>query len=259
MIHRLSWFIKHRLTRETKLRLAPLLCAPNSLLNPLRYRPWTPFRLSHLSRIGEAASLGPLQREEALMVFALTRVLRPRVIVEFGFFHGDSTFNFLRAADKGTKVFSFDIGDIPAAIAERNFRRFENFRFIRKSQAEFEATDIDGHKIDLVLIDAAHELSLNVATFTRIRASLADNAVILVHDTGTWAKEHFSELNSLFAEFRPAQWLNTREFEHQPEERWFVNWILREHPEFSQIHLHSLNTMRHGITILQRSTMLPTK
>jgi hypothetical protein len=42
-----------------------------------------------------------------------------------------------------------------------------------------------------------------------------------------------------------------------PDERAFVNWLLDEHPEFSQVHFHSRRTTRCGITVLQRSEPLP--
>ncbi len=43
-----------------------------------------------------------------------------------------------------------------------------------------------------------------------------------------------------------------------PDERAFLNWLLDEHPEFSQIHFHSRQTVRCGITLLQRSAPLAT-
>jgi hypothetical protein len=47
------------------------------------------------------------------------------------------------------------------------------------------------------------------------------------------------------------------EREVMPGERAFMNWLLDEHPEFSQVHLHSQRTVRCGITVLQRSAPLP--
>jgi hypothetical protein len=46
------------------------------------------------------------------------------------------------------------------------------------------------------------------------------------------------------------------EYEGQPDERAFVNWLLEQHSEFSQIHLHSVRTIRCGLTLLQRSVPL---
>jgi hypothetical protein len=46
------------------------------------------------------------------------------------------------------------------------------------------------------------------------------------------------------------------EFEVRSGERAFVNWLLDEHPEFSQVHLHSERTPRCGITLLQRAACL---
>ena len=41
-------------------------------------------------------------------------------------------------------------------------------------------------------------------------------------------------------------------------ERLFVNTLLRNYPDFSQIHLHSSYTLRNGITLLQKTAPLVT-
>jgi hypothetical protein len=40
------------------------------------------------------------------------------------------------------------------------------------------------------------------------------------------------------------------EYEGQPGERGFVNWVLEAHPEFSQVHFHSLRTIRNGFILI---------
>src|SRR3954463_13145797 len=53
------------------------------------------FDLAHLAWYEEELAVGPLQREEALLLFALVRVMRPAVVVELGFLQGRSALNFL--------------------------------------------------------------------------------------------------------------------------------------------------------------------
>lgn len=83
---------------------------------------------------------------------------------------------------------------------------------------------------------------------------LAPRGVIAVHDTGTVPR----------ALLPPRHWaLQTREgwvddeYEVMSGERAFVNWVLESHPDFSQVHLHSVRTSRCGLTLLQRSAPLP--
>ena len=83
---------------------------------------------------------------------------------------------------------------------------------------------------------------------------LAPNAILAVHDTGTVPRHLVPSRNSWFG--NTTGWIDD-ECEVMPGERAFVNWLLDEHPEFSQVHFHSRHTLRCGITILQRSARLP--
>ena len=124
--------------------------------------------LAHLVRHDETA-WGPVQRDEALFLHALVRVLRPSTVVEIGFLHGDSAFNLLRALDADARLYSFDIDPAAESVAQRErFRRDSRFVFRRRSQADLTAEDMDGRQPDLVFLDASHDLELNEATFSRV-------------------------------------------------------------------------------------------
>jgi len=192
------------------------------------------------------------------MLFALTRVLRPAVVVEVGVLGGQSAFNFLRALDPGATLYSFDIAEPSAVIAEEAFGDVPNFVFHRVSQDEIGPEHVDGRAVDLAFLDASHELELNRRTFDRLVPMLSPSGVVAVHDTGTWSRQHFGPLHHAVAAEHPALWTTPDEFEHQRGEREFVNWVLDRHPEFSQIHLHSTRTVRHGTTLMQRSGRLRT-
>jgi predicted O-methyltransferase YrrM len=215
---------------------------------------------THLHAFHEGGEvIGPLQRDEALVLFALVRAVRPRTIVEFGFDQGRSAFNFLRALDADGRVYSFDVRDEPARLAEALFGGDERLRFVRKSQAAFEPADVDGRPVDLVLLDASHDLALNQETLRRVLPTLAPQAILAVHDTGTVTRAALTPRQQAEADAGwSRQWVADDEFEHQPGERATVNWLRAEHPEFAQIHLHTLRVPRWGLTLLQRSGHLPT-
>jgi hypothetical protein len=82
---------------------------------------------------------------------------------------------------------------------------------------------------------------------------MAPDAILAVHDTGTIPRELLPEGHYFFNS--PMGWIGDRR-EVEPDERGFVNWVLDHHPEFSQVHLHSLRVLRCGITLLQRSAPL---
>jgi hypothetical protein len=195
----------------------------------------------------------------------MVRVLRPRTVVEIGFLRGDSAFNFLTALDADARLYSFDVDPAAESIARERFGNDSRFVFRRRSQADLTAEDVDGREADLVFLDAAHDFELNRMTFSRLLPIMSPDAILAVHDTGTIPRRLVqpdavpSEL-AMVGEWWLAHpevgWIGD-EREVESDERAFVNWVLEEHPDFSQIHLHTTRTFRYGLTLLQRSTALP--
>jgi predicted O-methyltransferase YrrM len=196
---------------------------------------------------------GPVQRDEALLLHALVRALRPLTIVEIGFFRGDSTANFLRAADPDARVYAFDNDPACAEVARNRFGDDPRLVFRVRSQETLTGDDLDGRLADFVFIDGAHELALNTATFERLLPLMQSNAIVAIHDTGTISRAFVPD-GHWTLDVRE-RWVGD-EYEHQPDERAFANWLLENHPEFSQVHFHSRRVFRHGLTVVQRSEPL---
>ncbi|HEX8204553.1 MAG TPA: class I SAM-dependent methyltransferase, partial [Solirubrobacteraceae bacterium] len=134
---------------------------------------------THLHAFHEgSARIGPLQREEALVLFALVRAVRPQTVLEFGFGEGRSAFNFLRALDRDARLYTFDVDETAARLAAQLFGGDERVRFLRKSQGDFEPSDVEGRTVDLVLLDGAHDLALNQETLRRVLPVLAGDAIL---------------------------------------------------------------------------------
>lgn len=213
-------------------------------------------RMSHLLAYREDDAIGPLQRDEAVALFGIVRTLRPQVVVEFGFFHGHSAFNFLQALEQDALLFSYDVDADSRKRAETEFTFDPRFRFVAKSQTDFDPADTGGREIDFVFFDAAHELDLNQETFRRILPHLTDEAMLAVHDTGVWNRSHFAPIHETFTREMPGAWLDAETYAHQPGERVFIDWIVDTYPEFTAIHFHSTRTLRHGFTLLQKKRAL---
>lgn len=213
-------------------------------------------RMSHLLAYREDDAIGPLQRDEAIALFGIVRTLRPRVVVEFGFFHGHSAFNFLQALEPDARLFSYDIDGNSKKRAETEFTFDRRFQFLAKSQTDFDPKDIGGGEIDFVFFDAAHELHLNQETFGKIAPHLAPEAMMAVHDTGVWNRSHFAPIHETFTREMPGVWLDGQTYAHQPGEREFIDWVTATCPEFTALHFHSTRTLRHGFTLLQRKRAL---
>ena len=212
--------------------------------------------VDHLQGYPEEDAMGPLQRSGALLLFSLVQVIRPRVILEFGFNDGHSALNFLLAGGRNCHVYSYDLNNEVQSKAEAISNRFTNFTFHLKSQADFSAEDLNGECVDFVFIDASHDLQLNMTTWDRLKPTLSATATIVVHDTGLWNRGNFRPIHKWFVDKGFGKWVSTTEFAHQPDERMFVDWIVDDASEFVAIHCHSQAVIRHGLTILQRRQSL---
>ncbi len=205
------------------------------------------YELSHL----ESESDPSVQPDEALLLYSMVKVMSPKTIVEFGFLNGYSARNFLKAMPADCKLYSFDPKPLPGTVAQ--FLHDTRFKFLQKKGEDFFHSDIDNALIDMAFIDASHEFESNVKIFSRIKKYLSDNCVVAVHDTGLFNKDFMDGEWNIPGSF----YVGENGFAHQPQERLFVNYLKRKNPKFGQIHFHSMNVRRKGLTILQRYKKLP--
>jgi cephalosporin hydroxylase len=220
--------------------IAKVLSLPRSIAG-------TGYSLNHL-RFFQDSEIGPIQKDEALFLYAIVKTVDPKTIVEFGFYQGHSAMNFLKAMSFDARLYSYDISEASMKVARKIHDK--RFKFIFKSQTEFAPSDVDNRMIDLAFFDAAHDFQLNVATFEKLKGSLSARALIVVHDTGVW----YGDLKGL--KTPQGHFLNgsaSSGYIHQPGERAFVNYIKENWKDFDQIHLHSTSKFRHGMTVLQRN------
>ncbi|MFA6457382.1 MAG: class I SAM-dependent methyltransferase, partial [Bacteroidota bacterium] len=183
---------------------------------------------------------GPLQRDEAIFITGLLRVLRPKVCVEFGFLRGHSAFAILNAINEDAYLHSYDINETAALFAKKYFSRYPNFIFHLEDQTDIQSDTFKEGKIDFVLFDASHNAELNKATFKKIVPLLAENAMIAIHDTGLWNKKMMKKSHTVALSMTNHKEINGN-IAHQIMEREFVNWIITEYPDFEVMHFHSLN------------------
>jgi hypothetical protein len=206
--------------------------------------------IAHLGFYREGSAFGPIQCEEALLLAGVVRVLRPHTIVEFGFSQGHSALNFLEAMTADARLYSYDISQNSQNIAKRAFAADPRF-------TEFDAMDIEHRPIDLCFFDGGHVLDLNQKTWRCIAPWLAPSALVVVHDTGTWHRANFNPIVSGHVAQKPSDWLDANLFQPHREEREFVNWICMQPDGWSAVHLHTTATLRHGLSLLQRTRPLP--
>jgi hypothetical protein len=205
----------------------------------------TDYNLSHLTQSSRQDVWGPIQDDEALLLYAVIKIMRIQNVLEIGGLSGYSASNFLAAVGQAGKVFTCDINPVPK-IADNHF-------FIHKNVLNLTAGDLMGEAIELLFFDC-HEYDVQMQALDRLAAGnmLSDKLIIALHDTNT----HPSKL---------ADWsyLTSEGYVHQWVERKMVNELVRRGWHTLCLHpsplKHNENfPFRHGLTIMSRFQELVT-
>lgn len=202
------------------------------------------YDFSHLTQELDQKVTGPIQDDEALLLYALCKSMLIKNIVEVGTLDGYSTRNFIKAVGQSGHVISIDINDFP--------HRYNNFTFIHKDVSQVEESQIPWI-IDLIFFDSHNEQAQLIFFDNMINANKIDeDTIIAVHDTNL----HPDGL-SLGIRIENG-WV------HQPSERIFVNKLIDY--GWSPLHIHTKlsrhNTdlpFRHGLTLLSKKKYLALK
>jgi hypothetical protein len=196
--------------------------------------------LDWLADYSESA-LGPIQKEEALFLYGFCRAVRPQSVLEFGAAEGHSARVWLEAGVPS--VWTMDVLIRPAVhqLAAESAGRL---RTIEGDMRGFDPA-LTG-PVDLVFFDAAHDAQANVETFLRLGSV---PPWVLIHDTGTWASEHMEPIHHAFSGITLPEGKI-----HQPAEPIFAAYLERWHG-LRRIDFHSMHTLRHGLTLLQRTPL----
>merc|ERR1740129_312382 len=104
--------------------------------------------------------------------------------------------------------------------------------------------------------------------FEKLLPMLTEDAIVAVHDTGGWGKKFVDENMETFSkQYYPWAWPLETHGEgdeqyylhpHADHERQFINWVTEVHPEWGVINFNSLNTLRMGVTMMQRQRKFET-
>jgi hypothetical protein len=193
--------------------------------------------LAHLVQPEPQEVWGPIQDDEALLLFALIRTVRMRRILEVGGLHGYSATNFL-AAMGGGEVYTIDLNPVPSVGPGHTT--------IQKDIAHVTAADLCGRAVDLVFFDC-HVFEAQIAAFRNLRAQhiITDATYVAIHDTGLHPRQFASTSYAV-----SGGWV------HQPSERQMVNELHRMGYDAISFHTtadaHGPHLpFRHGLTLLR--------
>ncbi len=140
------------------------------------------YNLDHLTQTPDQSNPGPIQDDEALLLFALIQVTRIKRIVEFGGVHGYSAKNFCEAIGNDGVVYTIDWG-----VDGDTIRQADNHFVITKNVADVTPEDFGETPIDLLFFDChAYEASLCAFQKLKLAGIITDKTIFAFHDTNLW-------------------------------------------------------------------------
>ena len=232
-------------------RLKSLVAEQRPIASTLSSTRWTgrgaaKYELDHLNQAANQDVGGPVQDDEALMLYATVRASRLRRILEVGGLNGYSARNFLAALgdDPGAALYTVDINPVPSLS--------EIHHVITKDCAEVRGPDLHFVALDMVFLDAhVYEPQMKLLAFLEERGYLQSHTILALHDT------------NLHAVKRP-DWAYRIEdtdgsvgFVHQVVERRMVNDLHAMGWDSISFHVEPgrcdrLLPTRHGLTLMKR-------
>ena len=200
------------------------------------------YALRHIGLQGRGQHVtGPMQDDEALLLFALTRTAGVNRALELGGLGGFSARTLLEAVQctRAPAVYTIDISEVVS------LGRFH--RTIQKSAADVTMDDLGGAPFDLMILDCHHYPATKRFLMNVLKWDLlSPDGMLFLHDTGRHSTNN-----------RTHPWI------HQPVERLLVMWLERYDcaSKWQRLVVHDdfgrgATVLRHGVTVLQRKVSL---
>jgi hypothetical protein len=141
------------------------------------------YHLEHLTGPDDQIVDGPIQDDEALVLYAVIRGLRIRRILEIGGLKGYSATNFSQALHGDGVVYTVDIVPIQPVSS--------NHRPIQKDARHLGAADVDGQVLDMIFFDC-HDYDAQMTMFSNLRREgvVDKRTVLALHDTNVHPPQH---------------------------------------------------------------------
>ena len=205
------------------------------------------YDLSHLVQPADQNIGGPIQDDEALVLYGLVRTMRLKRVLEIGGLSGYSARNFLAALswDTDTAVYTVDLDKVQSQAT--------NHFTIQKDVGLLEPRDVHDKPLDLVFFDA-HVYDAQMEMFLRLRrfGLITDETVIALHDTGLHPRR------SAPWSYPVADTDGQHGWVHQDVERRMVNALRRDFG-YDAICFHTdvrrndaRLPFRHGVTVMKK-------
>ena len=136
------------------------------------------YDLSHLRQPEDQDVWGPVQDDEALLLYAVVRGMRLNRVLEVGGLAGYSATNFLMAMCRSGPDSVMYTVDVQPCV-----KQSDNHRVIVKDVRELDARDLDDAPLDLVFYDCHCMVQMDAHVRLERLGLITDRTVIALHDT----------------------------------------------------------------------------
>lgn len=210
------------------------------------------YDLSHLTQPDHQYVNGPIQDDEALVLYSIIRAKRIKTVLEIGGLHGYSAKNFCQAVGKDGTVYTVDYGSLN--------QQDSNHILILKDANNFNSTDLNHKTIELIFFDC-HDYHVQMNLYFRLleQGVATDNTILALHDTNLHYPDTKNE-SSHCKHIHDSDG-NLIGYLHQPVERTMVNTFVGM--GYHALCLHTTPDkhgndlpQRHGLTILSKFKLL---
>jgi predicted O-methyltransferase YrrM len=129
-----------------------------------------------------------VERETSVLLYGLTRLLKPRCILETGVADGTSSFVFLAALEKNGQgqLHSVDISQDVGALVEATTRWHLHIYDVDTIDEQLAALCMSGAPIDIFFHDSAHGYLSQLFEYAAFAAN-ASNGALLISDDVDWS------------------------------------------------------------------------
>lgn len=206
----------------------------------------TPYNTQFLSTYNDY-TLGPIQQDEALFLYALCKMVRPQIVLEIGCLIGQS----LRVWINAGVPFIYAV-DAVISDEVKELRRGQGSNGMMCLEQDMcEPIDFVRGIPDLVFIDASHVFEHNKAVVNSLVNVLGSGALVIFHDTGHWRGLHVTKDMQWFLDTYGGYWdEELMAHVHHPGEKETIAWISKN-TKWERIDLWTTEVARYGLTIFQ--------
>jgi SAM-dependent methyltransferase len=195
----------------------------------------------------DSVTLGPISEDEALFMYGLCKMVRPRVVLEVGCLIGKSLEVWLNAGVPF--IYGVDIKISNEVKRLQNKWGADRVKLIEQDMKE--PIEFTNGVPDLVFVDASHQAEDNIKVVKNLLELLQPGAIVAFHDTGHWHQKDMTEHRKWFIkEFGGYRDPETGLYIVQPGEKKTIKWVVNN-TNWQRIDLWTTEVARYGITLFQ--------